>query len=96
MKIQIWGCRGSVAIPGNRAQYLAKLQGIFDLLQPSDLISEEAKQEFIDRLPFFLKDSYGGETACVEIRDEENQVLIVDTGTGARFMKRYRRPPPGR
>lgn len=50
MKITVWGCRGSLTIPG-----------------PSTV-------------------RYGGNTTCVEIRTADNQVIVVDAGSGMRNL----------
>lgn len=86
MKIKIWGCRGSLPTPLNQEQYRTKLDSVIDLIKPEHLTSDQTKQEFINKLPADLKRTIGGNTTCIEVRDKDNNVLIIDTGSGAREL----------
>jgi len=91
MKIYFWGTRGS--LPTATAGHLIE-EKIFRALKASrsqTLDDDAAIRAFIGRLPFAVRQSYGGNTACVEIRGQEEYVLC-DAGTGLRdfgnsFMK---------
>ncbi len=86
MKIKIWGCRGSLPTPLNSEEYRSKLNSVLIRLKPEHLVSQETRSEFIQNLPFYLKELIGGNTTCIEVRDESNNVVIIDTGTGAREL----------
>nr|MDA3809691.1 MBL fold metallo-hydrolase [Spirochaetaceae bacterium] len=86
MKIKIWGCRGSIPVPLNNKQYKTKMNSILQRVKPEYLESEQSRQKYINSLPFYLKKIIGGNTTCIEIRDEENNVVIIDTGSGAREL----------
>ena len=84
MKIKIWGCRGSVAAPLERSGYREKLNRIFRRLTPEDVADHQSKKNFLNSLPFDLRDTFGGNTSCVEVRGEDGTFLVLDTGTGVR------------
>lgn len=86
MKIKIWGCRGSLPTPLNTQQYKAKVDSILKLVKPEHLVSDQTRKDFIQTLPFHLKNTIGGNTTCIEIRDKDNNVVIIDTGSGAREL----------
>jgi len=50
MRVKVWGCRGSIAVPG----------------------------------PTTLR--YGGNTTCLEVRNDKGGLLIIDAGTGIREL----------
>ncbi len=50
MKLKVWGCRGSIAVPGKQTV------------------------------------KYGGNTTCYEIRSNDGDLLILDSGTGFREL----------
>lgn len=86
MKIKIWGCRGSLPTPLNGHQYKSKIDSILKLVKPENLKSDQSRQKFIQTLPFYLKNVVGGNTTCIEIRDSDNNIVIIDTGSGAREL----------
>ncbi len=86
MKIKIWGCRGSLPTPLKGEQYKKKIRSIIKLIKPEHLESDKKKDQFINSLPFYLKNLAGGNTTCIEIRDKNNNVVIIDTGSGAREL----------
>jgi len=86
LKIKIWGCRGSIPTPLSSEQYKNKIDSIIELIKPNDIVSKQAKQNFIHKLPFYLGKQVGGNTTCIEIRDDEGNVVIIDTGSGAREL----------
>lgn len=84
MKIKFWGVRGSMA-GGLTAQALeTKIFKILELANPSDVLSRESILNFMNHLPFSLKATHGSNTTCLELRTEQDEVIILDAGTGAR------------
>ncbi len=86
MKVKFWGVRGSIpsAIKGSTIRN--KIKKILTLARPSDLLDEESIENFINSLPFSLTHTYGGNTTCLEIRSENNELIIIDAGTGIREL----------
>jgi len=92
MKIRFWGTRGS--LPTATAGDLIEKK-IFQALKASrsqNLDDDAAIRAFIGKLPFAVRQSYGGNTACVEIQGGQPEYVLCDAGTGLRdfgnsFMK---------
>lgn len=84
MVIHFWGTRGSLPASVTAEQIRAKISQALRASRGQDLSSDEKIQTFIDRdLPFAVRGSYGGNTACVEIGGGAEPVLC-DAGTGLR------------
>ncbi len=86
MKVKFWGVRGSIATPVKGHTFRDKLKRILTYATPSDVIDEPSVDRFIDSLPFSLSHTYGGNTTCLEIRTKNNDLVIVDAGTGLREL----------
>ena len=91
MKIYFWGTRGSLPAATAGRLIEAKIFRAIKASQSQHFADDEAIRAFIAKLPFAVRQSYGGNTACVEIRGQEEHVLC-DAGTGLRdfgnfFMK---------
>lgn len=86
MYVKFWGVRGSVATAIVHNEVRLKLQKALAYASPSDLLSQETVDEFIDSLPLSVKGTFGGNTTCIEIRNRHDDIYIIDGGTGlARF-----------
>jgi phosphoribosyl 1,2-cyclic phosphodiesterase len=86
MYVKFWGVRGSVATAIVQNEVRRKLEKAFAYAGPADLLSPEKVDEFIDSLPLSIKGTFGGNTTCVEIRNKNDDIFIIDGGTGlARF-----------
>jgi phosphoribosyl 1,2-cyclic phosphodiesterase len=84
MVIHFWGTRGSLSASVTAEQIRAKIFQALRTSRTHDLSTDEKIQDFIDReLPFAIRGSYGGNTACVEIGGGREPVLC-DAGTGLR------------
>ncbi|MFN3603172.1 MAG: MBL fold metallo-hydrolase [Leptonema sp. (in: bacteria)] len=86
MKVKFWGVRGSVPSPIKGNTIKNKIKEILKLARPSDLLDEKSINHFIESLPFSLTHTYGGNTTCLEIRTERNELIIIDAGTGIREL----------
>ncbi|MBN2874316.1 MAG: MBL fold metallo-hydrolase, partial [Spirochaetales bacterium] len=84
MKIRFWGVRGSLPTPLTPAKLRSKISSIVQRISPDDLISQEARELFLAKLPDYLFSTVGGNTACVEIETGEKCRLVFDAGTGIR------------
>ncbi len=84
MKINFWGVRGSLAAPLTALDVREKIKRVLQCVNPKDLIDNEAIEHFIETLPLSMRGTYGSNTTCVEIRSQNNDVIIIDAGTGIR------------
>ncbi len=84
MHVHFWGTRGSLPTPLKADQVREKIFRAVCLSRSHALTTDEAVGSFIDgKLPFSVRGTYGGNTACVEIGGQEEFVLC-DAGTGLR------------
>ncbi|MDC7221444.1 MAG: MBL fold metallo-hydrolase [Spirochaetales bacterium] len=86
MQIRFWGVRGSCPTPLKPAEVTGKISSILQRITPEDIASPRAKERFIAQLPLHLKSTTGGNTACVEVRLEDNTLIILDCGSGLRSL----------
>jgi len=86
MKVKFWGVRGSVPSAIKGISIRNKIKKILTLAKPSDLLDENSIENFINSLPFSLTHTFGGNTTCLEIRTEKNELIIIDAGTGIREL----------
>ena len=86
MKVRFWGVRGSIASAIDSVDIEKKIRKILELASPSNILSPESIDNFINTLPFSLRGTYGGNTTCLEIRTDNNDVVIIDAGTGLRKL----------
>jgi len=90
MRIHFWGTRGSLPAPVTAGKIESKIFQAIKAAQGRRLETDEALESFIRReLPFCVRESYGGNTACIELSAEDEYVLC-DAGTGLRdFSNAY-------
>lgn len=86
MKIKFWGVRGSIPSPVKGHLVRNKVKKILSYASAADITDPDAIDRFIETLPFSLVSTYGGNTTCLEIRNDENDLVIVDSGTGIREL----------
>jgi phosphoribosyl 1,2-cyclic phosphodiesterase len=86
MKIKFWGVRGSIGSPIKPHAIRDKIEKILSLATPMDIQSPESIQRFLNNLSFSHYSSYGGNTTSLEIRDKDNQLILLDSGTGIREL----------
>jgi phosphoribosyl 1,2-cyclic phosphodiesterase len=82
MKVVFWGVRGSFPTPLSPEQVRRKIAAVVQRLKPEDLVSARSRETFLSRLPPYLFGTAGGNTACVEVRTDEDGLIILDGGTG--------------
>lgn len=86
MKIRFWGVRGSIPSPIKGVGIREKIRKALHYASPADVLDDESVDRFLNTLPFSLTHTYGGNTTCLEIRTRNNDVIIVDAGTGMREL----------
>ena len=86
MKITLWGVRGSIPTPQSGKEIRNKIRQALIMARPGDISSEEAIEEFVDSLPFSVKGAFGGNTTCIEVRTDAEDLIIIDAGSGIRNL----------
>jgi phosphoribosyl 1,2-cyclic phosphodiesterase len=86
MIIKLWGVRGSIPTPHTHLSIRDKIKTALTLASPKDIASGEAIDRFIDSLPFSHRGTYGGNTTCLEVRTKNNDLIIIDGGTGLKNL----------
>ncbi|TGN20138.1 MBL fold metallo-hydrolase [Leptospira idonii] len=86
MKIKFWGVRGSIGSPIRPEGVKQKIEKILSIVSPTDIQNEQSIRKFLDSLSFSSSSTYGGNTTCVEIRDKDDNLIIIDGGTGLREL----------
>ncbi|MCB1191502.1 MAG: MBL fold metallo-hydrolase [Leptospiraceae bacterium] len=86
MKVKFWGVRGSIPSPISGKAIRKKIEKVLSMAKPSDLLSSSSIEEFLESLKFSMLNTYGGNTTCLELRDKDNQLVIIDAGTGLREL----------
>ena len=82
MKVKMWGVRGSVPTPLLGDQVEHKIRLALKLAEPGDIVSDKAIDLFVEKLPNFVKNTYGGNTTCVELVTNSGDILVFDCGSG--------------
>jgi phosphoribosyl 1,2-cyclic phosphodiesterase len=86
MKVTFWGVRGSLPTPLSPAQVRSKIAAVVQRIRPSDLADERARESFLAGLPPYLFGTTGGNTTCIEVRTDDNRLIVLDGGTGLRDL----------
>lgn len=85
MLVRFWGVRGSIPSPIPAAALEAKLVDLLMSARGRDFSSLEAARAYLHTLPIYQRGTVGGNTACLEVRAED-QVLIIDAGSGIKEL----------
>ncbi len=84
MKVKFWGARGSVPTPLTSQQIQSRIAAVIQRISPEDLQSQETREAFLAKLPPYIMKTVGGNTTCIEVRLDDDTVIIIDCGTGLR------------
>jgi phosphoribosyl 1,2-cyclic phosphodiesterase len=82
MKIRFWGVRGSIPTPLSSSQIQRKISAVIQRIQTEDLESPETREAFLATLPDNIFGTVGGNTTCVEVRLDDDTMIIFDAGSG--------------
>jgi phosphoribosyl 1,2-cyclic phosphodiesterase len=89
--ITYWGMTGALAVPLAPRQVTDKIeraiatlveQGRLKDMAPGAALRDAVRRE-VERLPFHLRSTYGGNTTCVEVRTADS-LIVLDCGSGFR------------
>ena len=92
MNIHFWGVRGSVPTPLSPQQVQSKIMAAIQRAKPEDLVNAETRAKFVSSLPSWIFGTAGGNTACVEIVNNDTH-FILDGGTGLRPLGKAKKCP---
>jgi phosphoribosyl 1,2-cyclic phosphodiesterase len=85
MYIKFWGTRGSIptSLPADAVKQ--KIRQALEGAAGLNLANEGVLTRYLERLPFNVWGTAGGNTPCLEVR-AGNQLLILDAGSGLRLL----------
>jgi phosphoribosyl 1,2-cyclic phosphodiesterase len=84
MQVRFWGTRGSIPAAMTARTVREKLVAALVAASGRELDTPEKAGAFADTLPFAVTHTFGGNSACVEVRSEGAGRLLFDMGSGAR------------
>jgi anti-anti-sigma factor len=83
--VRFWGTRGSLPTPLDLPQLRQKLASTLVAGSGLNLDTLEKARGFVDSLPFRIGGTYGGNSSCVELSATDDNVVLLDMGSGARL-----------
>ena len=81
MQVTVWGCRGSLPTPTAKAEYESTLRNLLRTYHAAG--APEDIDGFLAGRPFHERSTYGGNTSCIEVVEDDFQI-IFDAGSGLR------------
>lgn len=85
MRIKFWGTRGSIPTSLGASAMQRKLRQALEGAVGLDLSNRAVIDHYLERLPFTVQHTVGGNTTCLEIHSGD-QRLIIDAGSGLRLL----------
>ena len=85
MDVKFWGTRGSIPTPTPSTVIKEKIQLALEGAAGLDLSNKAVIDRYIERLPFNIQGTVGGNTLCLEVSNGD-QTLILDAGSGIRVL----------
>lgn len=86
MRVRFWGVRGSVPSPVLGEEIEEKLVRALRGAQGVDLADDAAVRDYVQSLPVHLRRTWGGNTTCVEVRFGDDELIVIDAGSGIRAL----------
>jgi len=96
MKIKFWGVRGSIPSPITSEEIAHKMSNVIWKARNLELNRAESAEfdpnqkkiiaDFLDSLPIEERGTIGGNTPCVQIIPRDEEIIIVDAGSGIRNL----------
>ncbi len=92
MKVKLWGVRGSLPSPQHPDHFESRLFQMLERFDRERHLHADARS-FFESIPIHHRTSFGGNTACVEVRanngastERATDRLIIDAGSGLRAL----------
>lgn len=85
MYVKFWGTRGSIPTSLSAEAIKQKIRQALEGAAGLNLADEAVLSRYIERLPFDIWGTAGGNSPCLEIRVGD-QLLILDAGSGLRLL----------
>lgn len=85
MYVKFWGTRGSIPTPLSSKMLKEKIHRALKGAVGLNLSDSEVVDQYLDRLPFSVSNTIGGNTTCIEVRSGDH-LLIIDAGSGVRVL----------
>lgn len=85
MYVKFWGTRGSIPTPLSSELIKQKIRLALEGAAGLNLADRRVLDRYMERLPFSVWGTVGGNTPCLEIRSGD-QLLILDAGSGLRAL----------
>lgn len=85
MYVKFWGTRGSIPTSLSAEAIKQKIRQALVGAAGLNLADERVLARYLERLPFNIGGTAGGNTPCLEVR-AGNQLLILDAGSGLRLL----------
>lgn len=83
-QVIFWGTRGSLPAPLSARDVREKIIAALTAANGKTFKTQSSLNEFVDTLPFAVRETFGGNSSCVEIVHGGPEHLICDMGSGAR------------
>jgi phosphoribosyl 1,2-cyclic phosphodiesterase len=83
-QVVFWGTRGSLPVSLSHRDIREKVVAALSAANGKTFKTQTALDEFVDKLPFSVAGTFGGNSSCVEIVGDSNDHIICDMGSGAR------------
>lgn len=84
--VRFWGTRGSLPVALDAAGVRAKLAAALRGAPGHPIGTDEEIDAYLDSLPFDVRATFGGNTACVELITGEPEYVVCDLGSGLRAL----------
>jgi len=86
MDVTFWGTRGSLPSPMTSPDARNKARALVKAASGRNLADDAAIEAFLDEQPFWMVNTYGGDTPCIEVGLASDEHLVIDFGSGARRL----------
>lgn len=83
-QVIFWGTRGSLPVSLTHRDIREKIVAALTAANGKSFKTRAALDEFVDKLPFAVAGTFGGNSSCVEIVGDSNDHFICDMGSGSR------------
>lgn len=83
---RFWGTRGSLPTPMWNDQIRIKARAIAKAASGQTFADDAAVEAFLDAQPYWMANTYGGDTSCLEAELAGEEHLLCDFGSGARRL----------